>query len=184
MGRRYRAQVQARAEAVIAAHGRDVAGVMGLPWPQPDVTVRVSASATVPGSTNGLTITLGERWFREHPDDDGCVLHELSHAYLRAPEYSPRTAWLIEGVADHVRDVLGFSASWTFARFEPGMATAGYQTTAHFLAWLEARWPGTVAGLCGRLADGTYEEGTFAELCGPSLASLVERYEQDVGGGR
>jgi hypothetical protein len=181
MGRRFRASVQERAEAVIAAHGRDVAEVMGLPWPQPEITVRVSASAAAPGSTNGRTITLGERWFREHPDDDGCVLHELSHAYLRAPEYSPRTAWLIEGLADHVRDVLGFEGAWTFAHFELGKATAGYQTTAHFLAWLEARWPGTVAGLCARLADGTYEEGSFATLCGSSLPELVAAYEAAPG---
>lgn len=177
MGRRFRAQVQARAQAVIAERGVDVAEVMGLPWPQPEITVRVSASATAPGSTSGRTITLGERWFREHPDDDGCVLHELSHAYLRAPEYSGRTAWLIEGLADHVRDVLGFETSWTFAHFEPGEATAGYQTTAHFLAWLEERWPGTVAGLSARLADGSYDEGAFAALCGAPLPELVEAYE-------
>lgn len=181
MGRRFRAQVQARAEAVIEAHGRDVARVMGLAWPQPAVTVRVSASSSVPGSTNGLTITLGERWFSQHPDDDGCVLHELSHAYLRAPEYSARTAWLIEGLADHVRDVLGFTMPWTFARFEPGGATAGYQTTAHFLAWLEGRWPGTVADLCARLADGSYDEGAFDVLCGRPLRDLVAAYEAAHG---
>lgn len=181
MGKRFRVQVQARAEALIAANGRDVAKVMGLPWPQPEVTVRVSASSSVPGSTNGLTITLGEWWFREHPDDDGCVLHELSHAYLRAPEYSSRTSWLIEGLADHVRDVLGFTMPWTFAHFEPGKATAGYQTTAHFLAWLEARWPGTVARLCARLADGSYEERAFQDLCDARLEALVAAYEADLG---
>ena len=184
MGRRYRAKVEAWAEGLVAAHGADVAAVMGLPWPQPEVTVRVSASAGAPGSTSGRTITLGERWFHEHPDDAGCVLHELSHAYLRAPEYSARTAWLIEGLADHVRDVLGFEASWTFAHFEPGKATAGYQTTAHFLAWLEARWPGTVAGLCARLADWSYDEGAFEALCSAPLGSLVASYEADVGGSR
>jgi hypothetical protein len=159
---------------------------MGLPWPQPEVAVDVSASATAPGSTSGLRITLGERWFRMHPEDAGCVLHELSHAYLRAPEYSPRTVWLIEGLGDHVRDVLGFDAPWTHAHFEPGRATAGYQTTAHFLAWLEGERPGTVAGLCGRLADGTYDEGDFAALCERPLGALVAAYEaaNDVGGGR
>lgn len=177
MGSRYRARVRTWAGGLVAEHGREVAEVMGLPWPQPEVTIRVSASATAPGSTSGRTITLGERWFRERPDDAGCVLHELSHAYLHAPEYSPRTAWLIEGLADHVRDVLGFEGSWTFAHFEPGKATAGYQTTAHLLAWLEARWPGTVAGLCARLADGTYDEGAFAALCGRPLPELVAAYE-------
>jgi hypothetical protein len=73
--------------------------------------------------------------------------------------------WLIEGIADHTRDVLGFDAPWTFAHFEPGKATAGYQTTAHFLAWLEGVQPGAVVALARRLAEGTYAEGAFAEIC-------------------
>jgi hypothetical protein len=171
--------MEAWAVEMVAAHGADVARVMGRPWPQPGVTIHVSGSASAPGSTSGLRITLGEHWLLEHPDDAGCVLHELSHAYLRAPEYSERTAWLIEGIADHVRDVLGFDAPWTFAHFEPGKATAGYQTTAHFLAWLEARSTGTVAGLCAHLAHGTYDEGVFAALAGRPLAELVATYEAE-----
>jgi hypothetical protein len=177
MGRRSRERIRAWAEVLVDEHGSRVAAIMGLPWPQAPVTIDVSPSARAPGSTSGPRITLSERWFREHPDDGGCVLHELSHAYLRAPEYSGRTAWLIEGIGDHVRDVLGFEAAWTSARFEPGGATAGYQTTAHFLAWLEHRWPGTVAGLCVRLSDGTYDEGAFVRLCGRPLPDLITDYE-------
>jgi len=79
--------------------------------------------------------------------------------------------------------VLGFDASWTFAHFEPGKATAGYQTTADLLAWLERRRPGAVSELSRRLADGSYREAAFAEVGGAPLPELVAAYEADRAGG-
>jgi hypothetical protein len=169
--------MRAWAEALIAQHGEAVAAVLGMSPPLPDVEVDVVPTGGGAAWTNGLRITLNERWLRDHPDDAGCVLHELSHAYLRAPEYSARTVWLIEGIADLTRDVLGFDADWTFAHHEPGKATAGYQTTAHFLGWLEAERPGTVAALSRRLAEGTYDEGAFAAVCERPLEELTAAYE-------
>ena len=129
MGRRDRDRIRTWAEGLVSEHGSAVARLIGVDPPLPPVTIEVAPDGP-PGVTGGLTITLSERWFREHPDDAGCVLHELTHAYMRAPDYDASTIWLIEGIADHVRDVLGFDTSWTFAYFEPGKATAGYQTTA------------------------------------------------------
>lgn len=176
MGRRRRATIAAWAEELVATQGESVARIIGIAPPLPVVTIDVSPARGV-ASTWGTTITLHEPWFVAHPDDAGCVLHELSHAFLRAPIYDATTAWLIEGIADHTRDVLGFDAPWTFARFEPGGATAGYQATAHFLAWLEERHPDAVARLSRRLAAGTYDEGTFAEIGEGPLTELVAAYE-------
>ena len=178
MGRRDRDRIRVWAEGLVQEHGAAVARLIGLDPPLPPVTIDVAPDGP-PGVTGGLTITLSERWFREHPDDVGCVLHELSHAYMRAPDYNTSTIWLIEGIADHVRDVLGFDTSWTFAHFEPGKATAGYQTTADLLAWLEERHPGAVATLSRRLADGSYREAVFTEICGSPLRELVAAYEAD-----
>ncbi len=159
MGRRQRAAISAWAEDLIDRHGPAVATVIGLAPPPPAVPVDVTPRPGV-ASTDGTTITLHEPWFREHPDDEGCVIHELSHAYLRAPEYS------------------GMDTSWSFAHFEPEKATAGYQTTAHFLAWLEQQHPGAVAALARRLAEGTYDEGVFAAFGGEHpLPELVAAYE-------
>jgi len=98
---------------------------------------------------------------------------------MRAPTYSADTVWLIEGIADYVRDVLGHDAPWTVAHHELGAATAGYQTTAHFLLWLEARTPGVVRSLSERLSDGTYGEGAFGDLAERPLADLVRIYEAE-----
>jgi Peptidase of plants and bacteria len=176
MGRR---RLGAWAERLVAAHGRAVAELVGIDAPLPRVRVRVEPDGRVPGVTSGTTIVLGERWFTEHPDDVGCVLHELAHAYMRAPTYDEGTIWLIEGIADYVRDVLGHEAAWTRSHHEAGGAKAGYQTTAHFLLWLEARRPGTVATLSRRLSDGTYDEGAFGDIAGRPLDDLIRTYEAD-----
>jgi hypothetical protein len=39
------------------------------------------------------------RWFSKHPDDTGGVVHEYTHAIMRAPTYDETTSWLIEGLA-------------------------------------------------------------------------------------
>jgi Peptidase of plants and bacteria len=178
VGRRDRDRIRRWAEGLVEEHGAAVAHLIGLDPPPPSVTIDVGRDGP-PGVTGGRAITLSERWFLEHPDDVGCVLHELAHAYMLAPDYDASTIWLIEGIADHVRDVLGFDTSWTYAHFELGKATAGYQTTADLLAWLERRSPGAVAALSRRLADGSYRESAFAEVAGAPLASLIAAYESD-----
>ena len=75
---------------------------------------------------------------------------------MRAPTYDETTIWLIEGLADYVRDELGHDAPWTNAHHEPGKATAGYQTTAHFLQYVERTHPGTVKRLAQALMADTY----------------------------
>ena len=178
MGGRRRQRIRTWAEELVALHGADVARMVGLDGPLPDVRIDVQPAGP-PGLTSGLTITLSEAWFAEHPDDAGCVIHELAHAYMRAPRYDDTTVWLIEGLADHVRDTLGLEASWTFAHFEAGKATAGYQTTADFLAWLDGRDPGASVELCRRLIADTYDEGAFGDIAGRPLTDLVAAYEAD-----
>jgi Peptidase of plants and bacteria len=184
MGAASRRRLRAWADGSVAEHGLAVGKLIGLDPPLPTVTIDVDPRSEVPGVTSGTTIELGERWFAAHPQDVGCVLHELAHAYMRAPTYDDDTIWLIEGIADYVRDVLGHDAPWTRAIHEPGRATAGYQTTAHFLLWLEARRPGAVAELSRRLSAGTYVEEAFGEIADRSLDGLVRIYETEQTGRR
>ena len=158
-------------------HGPAIASIVGSEAVPP---IRVEVAIDGPGAawTNDDVVTLNARWFAEHPDDVGGCLHEFAHAIMRAPTYDDTTGWLIEGVADHVRNVLGFEMSWTAAHFEPGGATAGYQTTAHFLAWLEASRPGIVRELSRRLSKGTYAQRDFEELAEEPLPRLVAMYEE------
>ncbi len=109
--------------------------------------------------------------------DEGSLVHELTHVLQKCPVYDSTTIWLIEGMADYVRDKLGYEEEWSKAHYEPGRVKAGYQTTAHFLVYLEERWPGTILELSRLLADGEYSPDTFEDITGKSLADLIADYE-------
>lgn len=177
MGHRRRAAIKAWAEFLVDEHGPAVAAIVGVAPPLPRVHVRVVRDAANPASCAGRTISLNERWFADHPEDAGAVIHELSHAYLGVRRTRPHTAWLVEGIADLTRNQRGLTTSWSFAHYVPGRATAGYQTSAHFLAWVEASSPGTVATLAHRLRRDAYAERDFT-ADGRSLHEMVRVYEE------
>jgi hypothetical protein len=179
VGRKDRARIRGWAESLIAEHGAGVASLVGVEPPLPPVTVEVLAGDGPPGQTSGLRITLSERWFLEHPDDAGCVIHELAHAYMRAPRYDNTTSWLIEGLADFVRDALHMEMEWTKPHFEVGQATSGYQTTADFLIWLDHLQAGSSRELSLQLIAGTYGPTSFQTITRRSLDALVASYEAD-----
>lgn len=164
------------AERLCARYAPEIAELIGADE-IPLIRVRVESWGPGAAWTNGTDISLSYAWFAGHPGDSGGVLHELTHAIMRAPVYDVTTIWLIEGLADYVRDELGHHAPWTFAHFEPGMATAGYQTTAHFLQWIDDAHPGLVKELARELSRGTYDEAVWPRLTGMSLDLCVRGYE-------
>src|SRR6476661_763989 len=137
MGLRRRRAIRAWARGLVAEHTPAVADLMGLRPPLPQVRVHVLRRLDNPAITVGRRIVLSEPWFVEHPDDAGAVVHELSHALLDLRTVPDGALWLLEGVADLARNHVGLHADWSAPHHEPGRATAGYQTSAHFLAWLE-----------------------------------------------
>jgi hypothetical protein len=172
--------LEAWAEDLYERYGARISEMVGVDDVPP---IHVIVARNGPGAawTSGTDVYLSARWFAAHPDDAGGCLHEFTHAVMRAPVYDDTTVWLIEGLADWVRDELGHDAAWTFAHFEPGKALAGYQTTAHFLTWLERRHLGVVRQLARRLSAGTYRPDDFEELTGAPLETLVTEYEGTQG---
>lgn len=166
-------------ERLYEQHARDIAELIGADT-IPEITVHVERHGPGAAWTNGTDVSLSASWFSEHPNDIGGVLHEFTHAIMRAPTYDQTTIWLIEGLADWVRDELGHDAPWTKAHHEPGKAAAGYQTTAHFLQFLERKHPGTVKRLAQALMADTYTPDAFLQLTGTSLEVCVSHYEADA----
>jgi len=159
-------------------YAADIAALVGADV-IPVITVHVEHHGPGAAWTSGTDVFLSKQWFTQHPEDVGGVLHEFTHAIMQAPTYDETTIWLIEGLADYVRDQLGHDAPWTKAHFEPDKATAGYQTTAHFLRYVERNCPGTVKRLAQSLIADTYSPDIFRQCTGDPLPVCVSRYEAD-----
>jgi hypothetical protein len=142
------------------------------------VTVIFKATMDHPAASYDGHIDMNLEYYRsKNYGDEGSIIHELTHVLQRCPIYDDTTIWLIEGMADYVRDKLGYEEEWSKAHYEPGRAKAGYQTTAHFLIYLEERWPGTFMELSLLLVNGEYSPDAFEDITGESLADLISDYE-------
>ena len=133
---------------------------------------------TAPAYTQGSRITIAADWVKQHPEDFGMVIHELSHIIQSYQGENP--GWLVEGVADYVR----------FVRFEPdsgGLSYPkpnssyrdGYRTTARFLGWIEAYDQDIVKRLNRAMREGKYTDELFKESTGKDLDGLWREYVKD-----
>ena len=168
-------KLQSRATDLYRRYSHSIQTIIGSP-DTPNIEVKVVNGIQVPASTSGTVVTLSNEYFSQHADD-GAIIHEFTHAIHRCPRYDGETSWIIEGIADYVRDVLGFQSGTSYPHFEKGKALSGYQTTAHFLFWLEKRNPNAVTYLSIRLIGNTYSRNSFQELFNVPLDQLVTEYE-------
>ncbi len=91
------------ADGLYERYAADIAALIGADE-IPAITVHVEHHGPGAAWTSGTDVFLSKQWFTQHPDDVGGVLHEFTHAIMRAPTYDETTIWLIEGLADYVRD--------------------------------------------------------------------------------
>ncbi|HWB13832.1 MAG TPA: basic secretory protein-like protein [Pirellulales bacterium] len=127
-------------------------------------------------ATGGNHIVGSVKFFKEHPDDVGAMVHETAHV---VQNYRGRRnpGWLVEGVADYVR----------FFKFEPGNLglidarrahyDGSYRVSAAFLAFLVEKYDKEIVRKLNQLLRaGEYREGTFKELTGKSLDELDDEW--------
>ncbi|MEO6034409.1 MAG: basic secretory protein-like protein, partial [Verrucomicrobiota bacterium] len=88
-------------------------------------------------STSRDVINISANYVKNHTDDFGMVIHELTHV---AQDYGRRRnpGWLVEGVADYIR-IVHFEPNARRPRLDPDKIkyTDAYKTTAIFLEWIE-----------------------------------------------
>lgn len=136
-----------------------------------------------PASTAGKldrTITVSARWVRQHPDDFGMIIHELTHVVQAYPRYDP--PWLIEGIADYIR----------YYHFEPNASRPpidlrkasyrdGYRTTAGFLAWAVKTYDhDLIRQLNEALRTVSYTDELWRHLTGKPLDRLWREYVAEM----
>jgi hypothetical protein len=146
-----------------------------------EVTLRFTEMKGV-AHASGATITIAADWVRQHPEDLGMVVHELTHVIQH---YPPRgqPGWLTEGIADYVRYYVAEPESRQKG-FDRNRANfdSGYQASAAFLNFVETtKGPGVVAKLNTALRAGTYKPETFKELAGAEPADLWTEFKGTWG---
>lgn len=148
-------------------------------WKPPqEVKLIFKKDLKVPAYASGSTIHVSANWVKQHPDDFGCVIHELTHVIQSYPNSRTKPGWLVEGIADYIR----------FWKYEPEVPRPNidrqkasyrdsYRTTAAFLAWITWKYDKRlVRKLDQALREGTYTDAIFGEVTGRSLDALWEEF--------
>jgi hypothetical protein len=130
---------------------------------------------------NGKDLHISADWVKSHPNDYGMVVHELTHLVQRYPSY--KASWLVEGIADYVRN--GYfepAIALPTVNFEKAKYTDAYKTTATFLLWLEKNGhKDLVRKLSAALVANTYSDATWKELTGKDVADLWQEFASATG---
>ncbi|MBX3097425.1 MAG: hypothetical protein KF812_11230 [Fimbriimonadaceae bacterium] len=142
---------------------------------------RVGQSA--PAYASGSEISFSADWIRQHPDDFGMVVHELTHIVQAYPRNRFDTGWLTEGIADYVR-------WWRFEpefiqrpiNFQTASYRDAYRTTAAFLAWSSKKYNSAlVPALDLNLRKAEDPMPTFQRLTGKTAEELWEEFKKATG---
>lgn len=119
----------------------------------------------------GKFITVFAKYFRDHPNDVGAVIHEMAHVIQR---YSSCAGWLTEGIADYPR------RCWYEPEKpqKPGGSFEGNSHT-HFLRWIDDKWPNTLYHLNRECREGSYDDGLLERLTGKNVEQLWSQMQDE-----
>jgi basic secretory peptidase family protein len=148
-------------------------------WKPPtEIKLIFKKELKVPAYASGSAITVSAEWAGKHPDDFGCVIHELTHVIQSYPNQRGKPGWLVEGIADYIR----------FWKYEPEVPRPridkekasykdSYRTTAAFLAWITWKYDKRIVRKLDKaLREGKYSDAIFGDVTGRSLDALWEEF--------
>jgi hypothetical protein len=122
--------------------------------------------------TQGTRVTCAVKYFTDHPDDVGAVIHEMVHVVQAY--HKPVPTWLTEGIADFVRF---FSYEPVNRQPHPSAArakyNASYQTSAAFLHWVTETFDKEfVVKMNAACRKGKYDDNLWKEFTGKTAEEL------------
>lgn len=146
------------------------------------VTIRFDPKYEGVAAAGGTRIVCAPKWFQDHPEDLGAIVHELAHVVQR---YRGRRnpGWLVEGIADHVR-FFGYEpeAARPRPRGERARYDASYRTSAAFLDWAQGKYdPELVVKLNAACREGKYRAEVWKELTGKDVEELGQEWKESLG---
>lgn len=134
---------------------------------------------SAPAYAAGGEITVNATWIKQHPDDFGMMIHELTHVIQAYPGGGNKPGWLVEGIADYIR-WWRYEPESPRPRVNPETAkyTDSYRTTGAFLAWVAYKYDrGLVRKLDSALRERTYSPAIFEKSTGKNLDALWDEFK-------
>jgi hypothetical protein len=129
-------------------------------------------------ATSGAHIMGQIRYFKEHPDDFGAMVHETVHVVQGYRGRNP--GWLVEGIPDYVR----------FFKYEPGKAgpvgrnphyDGSYRVTATFLNYVTEKYDRQlVKKLNAAMRQGKYSDDLFKDYTGKTVTELDDEWRASL----
>jgi hypothetical protein len=162
------------AEGIAQQYAAKISRMLGIP--AAEVTFKVgSTEGGRPAETSGTTITLNRKWFTEHPDDSGAIVHEMAHAFQQIPAGTVPSK-RVEAFADAIRIKLGL----TYEGWEPSEQAARlaalddkrFRTLASNVSGVEA----ALSPEGGKGGDGT------VNIVDPETGNVVRVGKSEVAG--
>jgi hypothetical protein len=127
--------------------------------------------------TGGNHIGIAAKWVREHPDDWGMVIHELTHVVQSYPQYDP--SWLVEGIADYTRYHF-YEPQRHIAAPDPSRNSykGGYWTIGAFLVYMEKKYDKRIVSkLNAALRLSKYTPDIWKSFGGKTFDELWKEYQ-------
>jgi hypothetical protein len=144
--------------------------------PPTQVTMTLKKDYRGVAATGGSRITGSLKYFQDHPDDIGAMVHETVHV---VQHYRARNnpGWLVEGVADYVR----------FFKYEPGKIgrinpdraryDGSYRQTAAFLNYVTEKYDkDLIRKLNAAMRQGEYKDDLWKEVTKKTAKELDEEW--------
>jgi hypothetical protein len=153
--------------------------------PATEVTIVFKKDYKGVAAASGNKIVCSPKWFTDHPDDVGAIVHELTHV-VQAYRRGDRPGWLVEGIADYIRF---FQYEPVKARPHPDPKKAkysdSYRTTAHFLDWAQQKYDkDLVVKLNTACREGKYSEDLWKQATGKTLEELGDAWKESLKPGK
>lgn len=179
--------LEKRIKNLYKKYAKVIVGILGVHKISiPPISIIVLKTSPYLAAVEGNIVFVNQEDFSK-TEDDGVFIHEFVHIIMHPIISNDETFWIAEGIADYVRNKLGFRTALCGEYYKKGQALEGYQTSAHFLMYLERFRPTIIKELYraigGSLWDFAhtieFDSTIFIRLFGKPLSGLVEQYEKE-----
>jgi hypothetical protein len=133
-------------------------------------------------ATGRTRITGSVKYFQDHPDDFGAMVHETVHVVQAYGYGRGNPGWLVEGIADYIR----------FFKYEPGKVgrlgnpdrlhyNGSYRVTARFLNYVTEKYDKQlVKKLNAAMRQGKYSDDLFKDYTGKTVTELDDEWRASL----